>query len=63
MQAQVVLDRHGFSPGVIDGKMGMSTNNAIEGFQEANELRSPASSTKRPSRRWRNGTTSLRRAS
>ena len=38
MQAQVVLDRHGFGPGVIDGKMGMSTKNAIEGFQEASEL-------------------------
>ena len=38
MQAQVVLDRQGFGPGVIDGKMGMSTENAITGFQEANDL-------------------------
>jgi lipoprotein-anchoring transpeptidase ErfK/SrfK len=38
MQAQVVLDRRGFGPGVIDGKMGMSTENALEGFQEANAL-------------------------
>lgn len=38
MQAQVVLDRRGFGPGVIDGKMGLSTENALEGFQEANEL-------------------------
>ena len=38
MQAQVVLDRAGFGPGVIDGKMGMSTENALRGFQEANEL-------------------------
>lgn len=38
MQAQVVLDRQGFGPGVIDGKMGMSTENALEGFQEANGL-------------------------
>ena len=38
MQAQVVLDRIGFGPGVIDGKMGMSTQNALEGFQEANDL-------------------------
>ncbi|WP_370034065.1 L,D-transpeptidase family protein [Qipengyuania mesophila] len=38
MQAQVVLDRVGFGPGVIDGKMGMSTTNALEGFQEANDL-------------------------
>ncbi len=38
MQAQVVLDRVGFGPGVIDGKMGMSTENALRGFQEANDL-------------------------
>lgn len=38
MQVQVVLDRVGFGPGVIDGKMGMSTENALRGFQEANEL-------------------------
>ena len=38
MQAQVVLDRVGFGPGVIDGKMGMSTENALRGFQEANGL-------------------------
>jgi lipoprotein-anchoring transpeptidase ErfK/SrfK len=38
MQAQVVLDRQGFGPGVIDGKMGISTENALKGFQEANGL-------------------------
>ena len=38
MQVQVVLDRVGFGPGVIDGKMGMSTENALRGFQEANGL-------------------------
>ena len=38
MQVQVVLDRVGFGPGVIDGKMGMSTDNALRGFQEANDL-------------------------
>ncbi|HEX2793574.1 MAG TPA: L,D-transpeptidase family protein [Croceicoccus sp.] len=38
MQAQVVLDRLGFSPGVIDGKTGISTRNALEAFQEANSL-------------------------
>ena len=38
MQAQVVLDRLGFAPGVVDGKEGMSTTNAIEGFQKANNL-------------------------
>ncbi len=38
MQAQVMLDRAGFGPGVVDGKMGLSTKNALEGFQEANDL-------------------------
>ncbi|MBW8783539.1 MAG: L,D-transpeptidase family protein [Novosphingobium sp.] len=38
MQAQVVLDRLGFTPGVADGKMGLSTHNAIAGFQEASGL-------------------------
>ncbi len=39
MQAQVVLDRIGFTPGVVDGKMGLSTVNAIKGFQEARGLK------------------------
>lgn len=38
MQAQVVLDRLGFTPGVIDGRMGKSTVNALKGFQEAQGL-------------------------
>ncbi len=38
MQAQVALDRLGFTPGVVDGKTGLSTRNAIAGFQEANDL-------------------------
>ena len=38
MQAQVVLDRLGFTPGVVDGKDGLSTRNAVSGFQEANNL-------------------------
>src|SRR5687768_3451354 len=38
MRLQVVLDRQGFGPGVIDGGMGMSTRNALKGFQEANVL-------------------------
>ena len=38
MQAQVVLDRQGFGPGVVDGAMGMSTRNALEGWQEAKGL-------------------------
>jgi lipoprotein-anchoring transpeptidase ErfK/SrfK len=38
MQMQVVLDRQGFGPGVIDGKTGISTKNALQGFQEAHGL-------------------------
>lgn len=38
MQAQVVLERLGFSPGVVDNRDGLSTRNAIAGFQEANGL-------------------------
>jgi len=38
MQLQVVLERQGFGPGVIDGREGLSTANALKGFQEANEL-------------------------
>lgn len=38
MQLQVVLDRAGFMPGVVDGKMGTSTVNALKGFQEAQSL-------------------------
>ncbi|MEO0063575.1 MAG: hypothetical protein RLZZ08_2135 [Pseudomonadota bacterium] len=38
MQAQVVLERLGFGPGVIDGAMGLSTRNALKGFQEASGL-------------------------
>ena len=38
MQAQVVLDRLGFAPGVIDGRDGLSTTNAIEGYQKASGL-------------------------
>lgn len=38
MQAQVVLDRIGFGPGVVDGRMGLSTRNALKGFQQAKGL-------------------------
>ncbi len=38
MQAQVVLERLGFGPGIIDGREGASLVNALEGFQEARGL-------------------------
>ena len=38
LQAQVALDRAGFSPGVIDGKEGMSFTAAINGFQRSRGL-------------------------
>jgi lipoprotein-anchoring transpeptidase ErfK/SrfK len=38
MQMQVVLERLGFAPGVIDGKEGASLANAVKGFQEAHAL-------------------------
>lgn len=38
LQAQVALDRHGFSPGVLDGREGMSFTAALRGFQQANNL-------------------------
>lgn len=37
--AQVLLDRAGFSPGVIDGLEGSSFTGAIKGFQEARGLK------------------------
>ncbi|WP_028055982.1 L,D-transpeptidase family protein [Sphingobium bisphenolivorans] len=43
LQAQVALDRAGFSPGVLDGKEGMSFTAALKGFQEARGL--PATGT------------------
>lgn len=38
MQLQVVLDRLGFSPGVIDGRQGATLRNAIRAFQLAAHL-------------------------
>ncbi len=38
MQLQVVLDRQGFSPGVIDGREGMTLTAALRGFQRARNL-------------------------
>lgn len=57
MQVQVVLDRQGFGPGVVDGKMGMSTENALRGFQEANALEVTGeldNATRRALARWDN---------
>lgn len=39
MGAQVLLDRLGFGPGVIDGHSGMSLTKALKGYQEANGLK------------------------
>jgi lipoprotein-anchoring transpeptidase ErfK/SrfK len=38
MRTQVVLERLGFGPGVIDGKPGASLTNALRGFQESRDL-------------------------
>ncbi len=38
MHVQVILDRIGFSPGVIDGKGGESLRLALRGFQEASGI-------------------------
>ncbi|MDP3675916.1 MAG: L,D-transpeptidase family protein [Novosphingobium sp.] len=57
MQAQVVLDRLGFTPGVVDGAMGMSTRNAIKGFQQANDIAESGEldeATKRVLGQWSN---------
>jgi len=35
LHAQVILDHLGYSPGVLDGRRGMSFVNALEGFQES----------------------------
>jgi lipoprotein-anchoring transpeptidase ErfK/SrfK len=57
MQLQVVLERQGFGPGVIDGGMGLSTRNALEGFQEANGLQPSGEldeATRQALARWSN---------
>ncbi|MCW1383371.1 L,D-transpeptidase family protein [Novosphingobium sp. KCTC 2891] len=38
MKVQVVLERLGFAPGIVDGKMGLSTRNALLAFQEVNAV-------------------------
>ena len=57
MQLQVVLDRLGFTPGVVDGKPGSSTSNAIQGFQDANDIEPTGKlddATKQALARWDN---------
>lgn len=39
LHVQVLLDRAGFSPGVLDGKTGQSLEDAIKGFQMARDLK------------------------
>ncbi len=39
LRNQVVLDRLGFGPGIIDGRGGQSLTNALKGFQESRGLR------------------------
>ena len=38
LHVQVILDRLGFSPGMLDGQRGMSLTAAIKGFQESRNL-------------------------
>ena len=39
LKVQVILDHLGFSPGVLDGKAGMSLGAALKGFQESRGLK------------------------
>lgn len=56
LRTQVLLDRLGFSPGVIDGKEGQSFTLALKGFQRANDLKETGildDATRKALERWR----------
>jgi lipoprotein-anchoring transpeptidase ErfK/SrfK len=42
LQLQVMLDRAGFSPGAIDGRMGMNTKKAFDAYQKAGNAGTPS---------------------
>lgn len=57
MQMQVVLERLGFAPGVVDNKDGLSLRNALSAFQQANNLSvtgKPDEATRGALARWSN---------
>ena len=47
LQVQVMLDRAGFSPGAIDGRMGMNTKKALALFNASGRQSQPADATTR----------------
>ena len=51
LQVQVMLDRAGFSPGPIDGRMGMNTKKALEALQKNGNTGVPSGEALTPGRR------------